>query len=61
MNRRDLAKKTGLIISELLKEKGFISIADVFIKLGYLDQIDFENWRFRKIPYLEKVIKANLS
>ncbi|MFC1851953.1 hypothetical protein ACFL27_17310 [candidate division CSSED10-310 bacterium] len=61
MNRKELHKKAMLITGLLLKEKGYISFVDVFLKLGYLDQKDYENWRRKKIPYLEKVIKVNLG
>jgi len=47
--------------SELIREKGCISFVDVLIKLGKLRKEDYENWRFRRIPYLEKVITVNLS
>ncbi|MGD9160546.1 MAG: hypothetical protein PVG39_19170 [Desulfobacteraceae bacterium] len=61
MNRKQLQKKLGEVTSALLKEKGYISFVDVFIKLGYLDPKDYENWRMKRIPYLEKVIKVNLG
>ena len=32
-----------------------------YMKLGYLDSKDYENWRLKRIPYLERVIKLNLS
>lgn len=48
------------ITSELLREKGYICFVDVFIKFGFLDFKDYELWRFKKIPYLEKAIKVNL-
>lgn len=31
------------------------------MKLGVLSYQDYENWRFHRIPYLEKVCKTNLS
>ena len=61
MNRKQLQSKLGVVTSELLKEKGYISFVDVFIKLGYLGPKDYENWRMKRIPYLEKVIKVNLG
>jgi len=61
MNRKDLHKKVGVITSEILREKGYINFVEVFIKLGYLDIKDYERWRLGQIPYLEKVIKANLG
>lgn len=61
MNRQDLEKKIRAVTTELLNEKDYICFADVFIKLGYLDQKDYEQWRFKKVPYLEKLIKVNLN
>jgi hypothetical protein len=61
MNRRDLTRKLGRISSGLLKEKGYISVVDVFAKLGYLTGEDIENWRRRRVPYLERVIRVSLG
>jgi hypothetical protein len=33
----------------------------VFIKMGYLTQKHYEDWRFGRVPYLEKVITCNLT
>jgi len=61
MNNRELLHKLGKVSSQLLKDKGYISFIDIFLKLGYLNLKDYTNWRMKKIPYLEKVIKINLS
>ena len=61
MNRKQLQSKLSTVTSELLIEKGYISFVDVFMKLGYLDPKDYENWRMKRIPYLERVIKINLG
>ena len=61
MNRSDLQKKLSPVITELLNEKGHIVFNDVFVKLGYLDPEDYERWRLKQVPYLEKVIKLNLG
>ena len=61
MNRRDLEKKLSPITSGLLRGKGYISLIDVFIGLGYLTKKDVESWRMKRIPYLEKSIKVGLS
>ena len=49
------------VTSELLKEKGYISFIDVFMRLGYLNPKDYEDWRMKRVPYLERVIKINLD
>lgn len=61
VNREELEKKLSNITSALLKEKGYISLVDVFIGLGYLSEKDVEEWRMKRIPYLEKCIGVNLS
>ena len=61
MNRKQLESKLGVVTSGLLREKGYIAFVDVFMKLGYLDPKDYENWRMKRVPYLERVITANLS
>lgn len=60
-NRKKLETKLSTVTSELLREKGHISFVDVFIKLGYLDQKNYENWRMKHIPDLENVITAKLG
>ena len=61
MNNKELLHKLETVTSKLLKDKGYISFIDIFIELGYLDLKDYENWRMKKIPYLEKVIRINLN
>jgi hypothetical protein len=60
-NRRDLERALSSITSELLKEKGYLCFVDVFMKLGYLSQSDYENWRMKRVPYLERVLSVNPS
>ena len=38
-----------------------MSSIDILKELEYLSKQDYENWRFGKIPYLEKVCRVNLS
>jgi hypothetical protein len=61
LNNRQVIERTNIASTKLLKEKGYISTVDVLIEMGKLTEQDYENWRFRKVPYLEKVIKVNMS
>ena len=61
MNRQQLTTKLSTVTTELLRDKGYISFVEVFMKLGYLDQADYEDWRRMRISHLERVIKVNLS
>ena len=60
-NRQDLLKALSTITSELLNDKGYISFVDVFMKLDYLSKSDYENWRFKRVSPLERVLTVNLS
>ena len=61
MNRRELIKKMNEISSEVLREKGYISFIDILIRMGKLTKDDYEAWRFRRVPYLERAVRLNLS
>jgi hypothetical protein len=60
-NRQQLQTQLSRITSVLLHEKGYICFVDIFMQLGYLSQSDYEHWRFRRIPYLERVMTLNLG
>jgi len=59
-NRRDLERALSPITSELLKEKGYLCFVDIFMQLGYLSQVEYENWRLKRVPYLERVLTLHL-
>ena len=61
MNNSELEKKINSIVYEVVNQKGYISSIDVLIRLGYLSQTDYENWRRGRIEYLEKVCQVNLG
>ncbi len=53
--------KVTQAVHELLKNDIFVTPVDVFIKIGVLTKEAYEDWRFGRIPCLEKVISCNLS
>jgi hypothetical protein len=61
LNNRQIIEQTSAAFTKLLREKGYISVVDVLIEIGKLTKEDCENWRFQKVPYLEKVIHVNLG
>ena len=61
MNNTDLRNKIKLIGKEIIEEKGYLTSIDVLLKLDYLSEKDYENWRFGKVEYLEKVCSVNLK
>jgi hypothetical protein len=61
MNIKELEKKVKQFTSELAYKKGYVCSVDVLLKLGFLTEADYQNWRFGRIPYLEKVCQVNLK
>jgi hypothetical protein len=61
VNRAELVARMNQASSELLRQKGFISFVDILIHMGKLTREDYESWRMRRIPYLERAIRLNLS
>ena len=45
----------------LLEEKGYISPVELFVKLDRLKSQEVEDWRFKRIPYLERAVAGNLG
>jgi hypothetical protein len=48
-------------VGEILSKEKFVAPVDVFIRMKLLSREDLEQWRFGRIPYLEKVMRCNLS
>ena len=61
MNNIELQKKVRSAMYTLIKAKGVASPAEVLIAVGVLSKEDYENWRFGRVVYLEKVCKVNLG
>ena len=52
-----VAKAAGNAVSL----RGYATAIDVFIGLGWLSQKDLLSWKRGEIPFLERVVTANLS
>jgi hypothetical protein len=61
MNRADLMKKARAAASQVLREKGYFSVVEVLLAMERLSKDDYERWRFRQVPYLEKVLPGSLN
>ena len=61
MNRQELARKVKDAVGAVIAEKGHVSAVDLLMRMNILSQKDYEAWRLRKIPYLEKVLNGNLG
>lgn len=61
MNNIELEKKVKSLVNSLRHEKGLVCAVDVILRLEYISKKDFEDWRFGRIDYFEKVCNVNLS
>ncbi len=61
MKRNELERELKKSVHSLRYEKGYVCSVDILIRLGYLSKKGYEDWRFGKVEYLEKVCIANLG
>jgi len=60
MNNGEIIGKVHNSIYQQIQKTGMAAPVQVLIDLGYLSESDYENWRFGRIDYLERVCKVNL-
>ena len=61
MNGHDLAAKVHSSMYLQCKKRGYATPVDVLQDIGILRKEHYENWRYGRVPYLEKACTANLS
>ncbi|BBH23025.1 hypothetical protein Back11_43700 [Paenibacillus baekrokdamisoli] len=61
MNRQELQKKVRHTVHQLIWEKGYASPLDLFLGMEKISPKLVEEWRFRRVPYLERVLHGNLG
>ena len=61
MNNTDLDKEVKRLVRQNRYEKGFVCAIDILMQLDYLTKKNYEDWRFGRVDYLEKVCNVNLS
>jgi hypothetical protein len=48
-------------VTDILTNDSVVAPVEVFVRMELLSRQDLENWRFGRIPYLERVIRCNLA
>jgi len=61
MNNKDLEKRVESVAGSLVYEQGYVCAVDVLLRLGYLSKKDHDDWRFGRVPFLERVCQSNLK
>jgi len=54
-------RRVTAAVHNLLRSSEVVTPADVLIEIGNLSEDRFRDWRFGRVPYLERVITCNLS
>lgn len=60
-SRKELEGKIPRLAGEYVTKNGFVTAVDLLMALGWLNKKDYEDWRFGRIPYLEKVVGKSLA
>lgn len=59
--KKTITQSVATAAGNVVSKKGYVSAIDLFIGLGWLTPGQVVDWRKGKIPYLERVVMANLN
>jgi hypothetical protein len=48
-------------VAVILANGKVVAPVDVIVTMGWLSAADLESWRFGRVPYLERMIRCNLT
>ena len=60
MNNAELIKRVNASMYQQIWRRGYATPVDVLMDTGILSKQKYEDWRFGKVDYLERVCTANL-
>ncbi len=60
MNDKELIGKVHSSMYHQCQRRGYAAPVDVLMDIGYLSKQKYEDWRFGRVDYLERVCNANL-
>ncbi|WP_100010520.1 hypothetical protein [Lentibacillus sediminis] len=61
MSQKKIEQRVRAKATELLMEKGYISPVDLLVRMDRLTPKQVEDWRLKRIPYLERVAVGGLG
>jgi len=61
MSRKKIEQSVRQKATELMEEKGYISPVDLLVKMDRLTSKQVEDWRLKRIPYLERITVGGLG
>lgn len=60
-NEKKLEQRIASAAEVALAERGFVTAIDVLVGIDWLPKAQVEHWRRGRVPYLERVMVANLK
>jgi hypothetical protein len=48
-------------VADVLRREGHVSVVQVLVEMQRLTPGRLEDWRFGRVPYLERVVQGSLS
>lgn len=61
MNEKELTGKVHSAMYRQCRQRGYAAPVDVLMEIGVLPKKKYEDWRFGRVDYLERVCTVNLS
>jgi len=61
MNKKNLTGQIHNAMFQNIQKKGWVAPVDVHVGIGALSKHNLEDWRFGRIPFLEKACEPNLK
>jgi hypothetical protein len=59
--KKNISQRVASVAGEIVSQQGYVSVIDLFLKIGWLAPDKLLDWKRGRVPYLERVITANLS
>lgn len=56
-----MSQRVAGMAEKIVSQQGYVSVVDLFLGIGWLTPDKLAEWKRGRIPYLERVITANLS
>ena len=60
MNDKELIGKVHSAVYHQCQRRGYAALVDVLMEIGVLPKQKYEDWRFGRVDYLERVCMVNL-
>lgn len=60
MDKKNITGQIHNAMYQSIKKKGYVTLVDVLMDIGMLSKKNYEDWRFGRVDFLERVCRTNL-